>query len=178
MDNPQNEKFILDEDTWELMLHDEWMISFCSPLITTCFKFDHIWSKFAKEMRLQHTDINVAIMKLEYSQTFKRFSLHDMPLILHVKDGIFRKLPVANSVEEFKELAFAKWRDVEPLSFWQQPNGVLMSAYIRYIRAINSIYIWLDVSYENATWLIRIGLLLILAMIVTAICGICTSKRD
>lgn len=180
-ENPNNEKFILDESSWELMLQGEWMIGFCVPLIMACIKFNRVWSKFAHEKHLEKSEMIVASMKLEYSETvIRRFSLKDLPTILHVKDGVFRKLPLAQTVDELKELALTKWQETEPMPFWQHPNGVLIQAYIQYIRAIDKVYhtTWLDTDYEHATWLVRIGLALILAMIVTATCGVYTFIRD
>ncbi|XP_023161495.1 thioredoxin-related transmembrane protein 1-like [Drosophila hydei] len=174
-ENPKNEKFILDESSWELMLQGEWMIGFCVPLIMTCIKFERVWSKFAREKQLEKSDMIVASMKLEYSETvIRRFSLHELPTILHVKDGVFRKLPIVHSVDELRELAETRWQETDPMPFWQHPNGLLIQAYIRYIQAIDQVYQlpWLNTDYEHATWLVRIGLALSVAVALTIGCGI------
>lgn len=174
-ENPRNEKYMLDESSWDLTLKGEWMIGFCVPLIMACIKFERVWSKFAHEKQLEKSDMIVASMKLEYSETvIRRFSLNELPTILHVKDGVFRKLPIGKNVQELHELANFKWQEIEPMPFWQHPNGLLIRAYVYYIQAIDQVYqaSWLGTDYEHATWLVRIGLILIMGMFLTVFCSI------
>ncbi|XP_017955276.1 thioredoxin-related transmembrane protein 4-like [Drosophila navojoa] len=180
-ENPRNEKFILDESSWELTLEGEWMIGFCVPLIMACIKFERVWSKFAHEKQLEQSDMTVASMKLEYSETvIRRFSLHELPTILHVKNGVFRKLPTGQSIQELHELASFKWQEIDPMPFWQHPNGLLIRAHVRYIQAIDQVYraSWFNADYEHATWLVRIGLILIMGIILTIFCNIYNCLYD
>ncbi|XP_017850475.1 thioredoxin-related transmembrane protein 4-like [Drosophila busckii] len=164
----------LDDDCWELLLKGEWLVGFCAPFIIPCVTFDRVWTQLAVELQRENCSVLVASMKPEYTEiVIRRYSLSKLPSILHVKNGVFRLLPVSYDLQELKQLAYWKWNATKPLPYWQDPKGLVISAYIAYIKAIEHIYYadWCTMDYERVTWLVRFAVLLFCCMLLTLICN-------
>ncbi|XP_068148942.1 thioredoxin-related transmembrane protein 4-like [Drosophila tropicalis] len=194
---PPNERkhvqILLNERSWEEMLKGEWLVGFCVPLVPNCFQFERTWIKLAQEMEQEQQqqqqqqqrdqnkperNITVASMELNYSETLvRRFSLQSLPTILHVKDGVFRQLPVSYKVKEIKDVILSDcWMKTKTLPFWRHPNGWIVHIIILYIKLIDEVYEsqYLAVEYDQATWLVHVCLMLIVTIAMTIVFGICS----
>ncbi|XP_034655939.1 thioredoxin-related transmembrane protein 1-like [Drosophila subobscura] len=171
----------LDEGCWEQLLQGEWMLGFCMPLVENCSGFERVWSSFATAMQRQEPRLQVASMQMEYSGTVvARFSLRRLPSILHVRNGTFRELPVAYSVDKLLQLAQGEWRKAAPVPIWRHPNGRVVAAKVLYLRAVNKVYgaKYFGGDYTRATVLVGICSFLLFSISLTAASSLYALIRD
>ncbi|SPP77070.1 thioredoxin-related transmembrane protein 1-like [Drosophila guanche] len=171
----------LDEGCWEQLLQDEWMVGFCMPMVENCSRFERVWSSFATAMQWQQPGLAVARMQMEYSGTLvARFSLQRLPSILHVRNGTFRPLPVAYTLDELLQLAQGEWRQAQPLPIWRHPNGRVVGAKVLYLRAVNGVYgtKYLGGDYKRATFLVGLGSFLLFSTSLTVASSLYALARD
>ncbi|XP_002135637.2 thioredoxin-related transmembrane protein 1-like [Drosophila pseudoobscura] len=171
----------LDEGCWEQVLKGEWMVGFCLPLAKNCSQFESVWTDFATAMQRNESRVEVATMLIEYTGTIvARFSVNRVPSILHVRNGSFRELPVAYTVDELMELALWKWNKIQPMTFWRHPNGCIIEAKVRYLQAIEMVFNTklFGGDYNRASLIVGVCSFLLFSAAVTAACAVYSAIKD
>jgi len=126
----------LHEDSWYQVTEGEWMIKFYAPWCPACRSLTNSWSDFAEWT--QDLGLNgVAEVDVTRNPGLSgRFLVTALPMIFHVKDGIFRQYRGARDKDSFISfIEEKKWTEVDVVPYWKDPRSSQMALVACFFKA-------------------------------------------
>jgi len=145
----------LDEENWDQMLTDEWMVEFFAPWCPACRSLQPEWKTFSTWSH----DLSIKVGAVDVTANpglSGRFMVTALPTIYHVKDGVFRQYKGTRDSNTFVSfIEEKKWQSIEPVSSWKSPNSYQMSIvsyFFKISMALRSVHNRLVEDYGIPYW--------------------------
>uniref|UniRef100_U5ETG4 Putative thiol-disulfide isomerase and thioredoxin n=1 Tax=Corethrella appendiculata TaxID=1370023 RepID=U5ETG4_9DIPT len=117
----------LDEDNWDLMLTNEWLVEFYAPWCPACKNLQPIFD----DLSSWSDDLNIKTGKVDVTTSpglSGRFFVTALPTIFHVYNGEFRQYKGSRDLNSFMTfIEEKKWQSIETVSAWKRPDSIQMS---------------------------------------------------
>ncbi|XP_067130787.1 thioredoxin-related transmembrane protein 1-like isoform X2 [Centruroides vittatus] len=138
-DKERQKVIVIDDNNWNDVLENEWMLEFYAPWCPACKSLETTWEEFAASSK--KLGINVGKSDVTTNPGLSgRFLITAFPTIFHIKNGVFRKYSGSRSKEAFISfIKEEKWNDIEPIQWWRSPSSIHMSAVSSFFKLALSI---------------------------------------
>lgn len=146
---------ILNEENWDQMLSEEWMVEFFAPWCPACRALTHEWNTFST----WSSDLSIKVGSVDVTANpglSGRFMVTALPTIYHVKDGVFRQYKGSRDSNAFVSfIEEKKWQSIDPVSNWKSPDSFQMSIvsyFFKISMALRSVHNRLVEDYGIPYW--------------------------
>lgn len=164
----------LNEDNWDQLLKNEWMVEFFAPWCPACKNLEPIWKDFGT----WSDDLSINVAKVDVVENpglSGRFFVTALPTIFHVHNGEFRRYTGTRDMNAFMTFVEEKkWQAIEPIDSWKRPDSIPMSVlswFFRlshFLKEMNNVLLQ---QYGLPTWA-SYGLFAIVTIILGALVGL------
>lgn len=145
----------LNEDNWDRMLKEEWLVEFYAPWCPACKNLAPIWD----DLSTWSDDLNIKIAKVDVTTSpglSGRFFVTALPTIFHVLNGEFRQYKGSRDLNTLMTfIEEKKWQSLEPVSAWSRPDSIQMSLVSQFFKLSNflkEINVMLSKEYGLPSW--------------------------
>lgn len=145
----------LDEDNWDMMLEQEWMVEFYAPWCPACRALEPIWNEFSSWSE----ELGLKVAKVDVTNSpglSGRFIVTALPTIYHVLNGEFRQYHGSRDKESFMSfIEQKKWRTLDPIPSWKSPASFHMGAtayFFKLSQLLRAVHNRLMEEYGLPTW--------------------------
>lgn len=129
----------LKDENWAEICSGEWMVEFAAHWCKNCKAFQYELEKLVyPASKLGIKVAKVDVLKATYLSD--KFAIRRVPTVFHIRDGevrLYTGKMKAKSMNNF--LKTRAWRNIEPLSLWNNPNLFQMSVRSQFRRIVNSL---------------------------------------
>lgn len=167
----QKDVIELNEDNWEDMLENEWMIEFFAPWCPACKALERTWNQYAE----QSPGLGIKVGKVDVTTApglSGRFMVTALPTIFHVLNGEFRQYKGTRDKESLITfIEKAKWKEITPIPGWKAPNSFQMSivsSFFKLSQSLRQLHQKLMDDFGLPTW----GSYLIFALVTILMGGL------
>ncbi|XP_034243920.1 thioredoxin-related transmembrane protein 1 [Thrips palmi] len=145
----------LDEDNWDVMLEQEWMVEFYAPWCPACRALEPIWNEFSTWSE----ELGLKVAKVDVTNSpglSGRFIVTALPTIYHVLNGEFRQYHGSRDKESFMSfIEQQKWKTLDPIPSWKSPASFHMGAtayFFKLSQLLRAVHNRLMEEYGLPTW--------------------------
>ncbi|XP_067007173.1 thioredoxin-related transmembrane protein 1 [Anabrus simplex] len=145
----------LNEDNWEEMLTQEWMVEFYAPWCPACKALQPMWEDFST----WSDDLGIRVGQVDVTTSpglSGRFMVTALPTIFHVLDGEFRQYRGARDKDAFISfIEEKKWKSIDAIPSWKSPGSFQMSVvsyFFKLSQILRAVHNQLMEEYGLPTW--------------------------